>query len=138
MPSKHSFRFARPSLTNELAARLEKANVGFTRHRSGNLWYAAEDEERIENDFLIPMRDGMFAAWQLVTCPPAWAERYRQYMIARGIRFEEESFDDRVGFCISRAFRPHTWKLAPSPRTGNSTPKGVARNRALTTRRRAS
>jgi hypothetical protein len=139
MPIRHSFRFMKPSLTDALAARLEKAKLNFKKDREGALWYAAEDEERLENDFLVPMRDRMFSSsWQLVTCPPAWAERYRQYMIAKGIRFEEELFDDRVAFCIPREYRPHTWRLAPGAPARQKPTNGVARDRAVASRRRAS
>ena len=112
MAFKHSFRFANPTLNSKLLAQLRTANVKHSVESDGSIHYSADDEERVENEFLGHIRDRVFSSWQLVFCPPDWAARYQTYMGLHKIPFEEQWIDDQPCFLIPRQYRPHTWKLS--------------------------
>jgi hypothetical protein len=117
MEFKHSFKFADAKLNKRLLGQLRTANVRHSVDADGSIRYAADDEEQVENEFLGEIRDGLFSAWQLIFCPPGWAERYETYMKLHKVPFVEQWSDEQPCFLIPRQYRPHTWKL-PNDRRG--------------------
>ncbi len=115
MVAQRTFRFANPELNAELASRLRTAQLRHSVTPDGTTSYAAADEERVENGILQEMRNQVFARWQLVFCPPDWADRYRQYMAIHRVPSEEQWADGQPCFLIPRQYRPHTWKLPEPP-----------------------
>jgi len=106
-----SFRFLDSSRSRELRTRLRRANIPFTVDHDGSVRFSADDEERVENEIIGPMRDEKFSSWQLLFCPPSWAARYKAYMSRHNVPFEEQWVDDGPCFLIPKQYRPHTWHL---------------------------
>ena len=75
------------------------------------LHYSPDDVEIVENELICAIREQVFATWQVVTCPPDWVDRYRQFMTKKGVPFREELADEEVWFLIPRKYRPNLWNL---------------------------
>src|SRR5438105_1195054 len=106
-----SFAFVNEFLNRQLLTELKRAKTTRAVVKNGVLHYSSEDEELVENEIIAKIRDGVFASWQILSCPPDWAARYKTYMSEHDIPFAEELMDDRLSFLIPRKYRPHSWKL---------------------------
>ena len=111
MALTNSFKFLQGSRNNRFIANLKKAKIRHTVDNRGNVHYAAEDEEVVEDNIISSIRSEVFSSWQILCCPKDWARAYRDYMTARHIPFAEELIDNQPCFLIPRKYRPHSWKL---------------------------
>jgi hypothetical protein len=114
MGRNNSFKFLEEKLNRQLIALLRKAKIKHEIGKDGMVHYSPEDEETVENDLIGSIRDGLFRSWQVLTCPPDWSLRYKNYMKQRGIPFHEELSNGETWFLLPRKFRPHQWKLVSS------------------------
>ena len=122
MAFEHSFKFADSALNSTLQARLRTEKLKFSVEGDGTIRYSSDDEERIESEFLGPIRDRRFPSWQLLFCPPDWVARYKSYMGRHNVPFEEQWIDEQPCFLLPRQYRPHTWKF---PRVRDAVTSGV-------------
>lgn len=106
-----SFRFVDDDLNDRLVSLVKKAGVRHQISPDGAIRYSYDDEDRVENELIRSIRDHVFSSWQIVACPPAWIDRYMQYMTQHKILFFEECADGERWFLIPAKHRPHLWKL---------------------------
>jgi hypothetical protein len=118
----YSFKFVDDKLNHELITRLARAKVDHRIDQEGNIHYSPGDEEVVGNEILPSMRDKLFRRWQIISCPPDWADRYRRYMIRHHVPFFEELIDKKRCFLVSRKYRPHSWRLEDSEDTAKLHP----------------
>jgi hypothetical protein len=111
MQKRSTFRFLDDALNQRLLALLRKGDVRYDVAKDGTVRYAPGDEEVVESEFIGPVRDSIFPNWQVLTCPPAWVERYQQYMNEQGIPFTVEASNGEVWFLLPRKYRPYRWKI---------------------------
>ena len=111
MEKDKSFRFLDDGLHRQFLALLKKRGIKHRVGRDGTVHYSEDDEEFIENELISPIRDGVFRAWQVLTCPREWIPRYRQYMRDHHVPFREELSNKELWFLLPRKHRPHQWKL---------------------------
>jgi hypothetical protein len=111
MATHHSFKFLDNRLNRELARLLKKAGIHHFIDKDGAASYSADDQEFVENDLICSIRDKVFPAWQVLTCPTDWIPSYKSYMNRHEIPFREELSDGERWFLIPRKYRPHLWKL---------------------------
>src|SRR5207302_6452172 len=116
MGKDKSFRFGDDRLHRQLLAQLKKRGIKHTVGRDGMIHYSADDKEVVEDKVICPIRDRVFPAWQILTCPRDWIERYSGYMRDHRIPFYEELSDGEVWFLLPRRHRPHSWKLEDLPK----------------------
>ena len=114
MAGKYSFRFVDDELNQKLIARATTSGIPHQVGPDGTLRYAAENDDAIEERVIRPVREEVFPRWQMLSCPPAWAGRYRQYMKHNRLPFQEERIDDQTSFLIPRDLDPHRWNLEPT------------------------
>jgi hypothetical protein len=107
----NSFKFLDEKLNQQLIALLRKNKIEHGVRKDGTLYYSTEDEEAVENDLIGSIRNRVFSSWQILTCPPDWSARYKEYMLARAIPFHEELSNGELWFLVPRKYRPHRWKL---------------------------
>src|SRR5690242_16234020 len=112
MSLTHSFKFVDEDLNRRFLARVKKTRINHRVDKRGVVHYSPGDDELVESSLLEPIRNEVFSAWQVLSCPADWTERYRQYMARRAIPFEEELANDQVCFLLPREYRPHAWKLS--------------------------
>ena len=117
MEKDKSFRFRDDRLHRQFLARLKKRGIKHRVGRDGRIYYSADDEQVVENEVICPIRDGVFPAWQVLTCPREWIPRYTRYMQNHGIPFHEEVSNGELWFLVPRRHRPHSWKLEELPKT---------------------
>lgn len=117
MSKNHSFKFVDNDLNRELVGLLKAAGIDHTVDQDGVVHYAADDREVIENDLICSIRAKVFPSWQILTFPPDWTARYRDYISRHDIPLREELSDGELWFLIPRKHRPHSWKLEGSKRT---------------------
>ncbi|MBL8796168.1 MAG: hypothetical protein JNM56_19865, partial [Planctomycetia bacterium] len=65
------FRFANQKLNARLLRLVLKANILFAVDRDQSIFYRSEDEEHFE-DALALIRNDVFPAWQVLSCPKDW------------------------------------------------------------------
>jgi len=106
-----SFRFADEQLNRRLIALLKRNRIRHFVDKQGVVHYSAEDEDAVENEAIVSIRNGVFAYWQVLSCPKEWADSYRQHMTKHGIPFQEEESQGELWFLLPRKYRPHMWKL---------------------------
>ena len=111
MDPTYSFKFMDDNLNQRLLSLLKKAKIKHDVDHKGVIHYSRADEETVGNELLYSIRTKVFPGWQLLSCPPAWTERYKRYMIQHGVSFREELFNDQLGFLLPRKHRPHSWHL---------------------------
>jgi hypothetical protein len=114
MRKQTSFRLRDDALNQRLLARLKKGGVQFDVGKDGTIHYAPDDEEGLESNFIGPVRDSVFPSWQVLTCPPAWVDRYKQYMTKHAIPFRIEESNGELWFLLPGKYRPLRWKLEDS------------------------
>jgi len=117
MEKSNSFQFSDNKLNHRLLALLRKSKIKHEVDESGIIHYSPDADEVVEYDLICSIRDKVFPSWQLLTCPPAWVERYKRYMRNHGIPFYEELSNGEAWFLLPRRHRPHRWKLEGSRRT---------------------
>lgn len=106
-----SFRFADPRLNERLVALLKEHSVAHHLDKNGQIHYAPEDADLVENELVSSVRARVFPSWQVLTCPGSWRKRYEQYMRRHDIPFEIEYSDGEVWYLLPQKYRPHRWKL---------------------------
>jgi uncharacterized protein len=106
-----SFKFMDNNLNKRLLSLLKGAKVHHIVDKDGVVRYSPQDEEVVGNELIGSLRNKVFPAWQLLSCPPDWIERYRCYMARHGIEFKEELINRQLCFLLPRKHRPHSWKL---------------------------
>ena len=106
-----TFKFMDDALNDWLVALLKKAKVKHAIDRDGVVRYERGDEELVGNELICSIRNKVFSAWQLLSCPADHADRYRRYMIRRGIEYREEWINGQMCFRLPRKHRPHAWAL---------------------------
>jgi hypothetical protein len=111
MEKNNSFRFLDDDLNRQLIALLRKAKIKHDVGKDGSIHYSPDDEEVVENDFVGSIRDKVFPAWQVLTCPRDWSMLYKKYMKHHGIPFQEELSNGELWFLLPRKYRPHRWQL---------------------------
>lgn len=111
MDRLRTFRFGDEESNRKLIAALRSAKINHAVSKDGTVRYSKADEESIESELISPIRDELFASWQIATCPEDWIERYRDYMNRNEIPFVEEVINGEVWFLLPRKFRPHLWKF---------------------------
>src|SRR3954452_23573760 len=94
-----SFRFANDKLNERLIAILGKAAIPYAVDEERYIYYRSDDEERFE-DALARIRSAVFPAWQILSSPKTWTERYRAEMKKRGVDYQEEWTDGSVDFLV--------------------------------------
>jgi hypothetical protein len=119
MRKTRSFRFLDKALNGRLAGLLKRAQIDHYIDEHGMAHYAAHDDEAVEDRVICPIRDEVFSAWQVITCPSRWRGRYRDYMKRHGVPFAEELSNGAVWFLIPRKYRPHTWRLNGAAKNGS-------------------
>jgi len=117
MDQTYSFKFIDDNLNQRLLSLLKKAKIKYDVDHDGMIHYSRADEETVGNKLLYSIRTKVFPAWQLLSCPPDWTERYKRYMIQHGIPFREELFNDQLDFLLPREYRPHSWNLEEAEKT---------------------
>jgi len=122
---RHSFKFLDDSLNRELIDSLKGAGLDHSIDDDGVIHYSEVDRGIVEDELICAIRQKVFAAWQIVTCPSDWTTRYLDYMRLHEIPLKEELSDGELWFLIPRKYRPHSWKLDAS-----SKPRRLAENRA--------
>jgi hypothetical protein len=123
MDKQLSFRLLDDSLNRALLSLLKKAKIDYSLDEDGSIHYSAVVNDVVENDLICSIRDQVFPSWQVLTCPNDWVERYRDFMINRGIPFKEELSDGEFWFLIPRKYRPHAWKLDDPARKNRLEPQ---------------
>ncbi len=121
MGKHYSFKFLDDGLHRELIALLQKAEIDHSLDKDGVVHCSSDDEEVVENDLICSIRSRVFASWQVVTCPPDWIARYKEYMRRHAIPFQEELSNGELWFLIPRKYRPLTWKLDDSKQATSGT-----------------
>jgi hypothetical protein len=111
MEKSHSFKFLDDDLNQQLIALLRRSKIKHDVGKDGRVHYSPDDEEVVENDFVGSIRDKVFPAWQVLTCPRDWSVLYKKYMNHHGIPFQEELSNGEVWFLLPRKYRPHRWQL---------------------------
>jgi hypothetical protein len=111
MQTTSSFKFSDESLNRRLISLLTKGKIKHSIDKDGAIHYAANVENAVENDLIGSIRDEVFPAWQILTCPSDWAATYREYMVDHDIPFREELSNGELWFLLPQNFRPHRWKL---------------------------
>lgn len=111
MEKRSSFKFLDADLNNQLLALLKKGKIKHDVGKDGLVHYSPDDEEVVENDIICSIRDRAFPSWQVLTCPPHWAARYKKYMRHQRIAFQEELSNGEMWFLLPRKYRPARWKL---------------------------
>jgi hypothetical protein len=76
----------------------------------GRIYYHSSDEESFE-DILAPVRAAAFPAWQVLSSPSDWLQKYRDEMKQRKIPYHEELNNGSVEFLLPRSARPHSWQM---------------------------
>src|SRR5260221_11402961 len=112
----YSFKFIDERLNRRLIDLLKKSGARFTLDAKGTVRYSKNEVETIENRIISKVRGSIFSKWQIISCPNEWANRYKQYMLARDVPFTEELIDNQLCFLIPRSYRPHSWKLEEARR----------------------
>ncbi len=107
----YSFKFMDDDLNQRLIALLKKAKIKHAVDDDGVIHYSTADEETVGNELLCSIRTGVFPAWQLLSCPADWTQRYKRYMIQHVVPFREERFNNELCFLLPRKYRPHSWEL---------------------------
>ena|SRR6266487_5362429 len=124
MNRNYTFKFLDHDLNRRLHILLQKHKIDHFVDKDGAVHYSSNDAEIVDNDFVCPIRDRVFPAWQILTCPTDWIAQYKEYMGNHSVPFEEELSNGVLWFLIPRKYRPHSWKLDPPSRTqrlqGNS------------------
>jgi len=111
MNRTHSFKFMNDTLNLRLIGLLKKANIDYTVGRDGAIRYSACDERIVGNELIRTIRNGVFSAWQILSCPRDWIERYKRYMRRKHVPFSEELINNQLCLLLPRKYRPHSWKL---------------------------
>lgn len=111
MDTNNAFKFLDDDLNRQLIGRLKRTKIKHHVGKDGFVHYSPDDEEVVENEIICPLRDKVFPAWQVLTCPPDWVETYKKYMTHRGIPFHEELSNGEAWFLLPAKYRPHRWKL---------------------------
>src|SRR5437879_3861339 len=111
MGQTYSFKFMNDRLNQRLLRLLREARIHHVVDKDGVIRYSPEDERVVGNELIHTIRTKVFPAWQLLSCPKDWTDRYRCYMTQRGIEFSEELVNDQLCFLLPRKYRPHAWKL---------------------------
>lgn len=106
-----SFKFRDNALNQRLLDELRRAGVQHEIDDRGAISYSAADEEIVEGEIIPKIRQSVFSDWQVVCCPKDWADRYREYMERKRIRYVEEESDGKPEFLIAGKARPHSWKI---------------------------
>ncbi|MBI3821598.1 MAG: hypothetical protein HY289_02850 [Planctomycetes bacterium] len=106
-----TFKFTDDDSNHRLLALLRKAKIRHDVDRDGFIHYSRGDEEIVGNELISSIRKRAFPAWQLLSCPKEYVERYRQYMTRHGIEFREEWINHQLCFLLPRKHRPHAWNL---------------------------
>ena len=114
MTNRYSFRFVDEELNRKLIDRAASSGIPHEVGPDGTLHYSADDEEAIDEHVIRPIREEVFPRWQVLSCPPDWAGRYRQYMERNRLPFQEERIDAETSFLIPRDLDPHRWDLRPT------------------------
>src|SRR5437899_1903213 len=117
MVKDKSFRFRDDCLHRQFLALLKKRRIKHSVGRDGRVHYSEDDEDVVENEVVCPIRDSVFATWQVLTCPRDWIPRYTDYMRTHGIPFQEELSNGELWFLLPRSYRPHRWKLEEVAKT---------------------
>jgi len=111
MKKKCSFKFLDDDLNQQLMILLRNSTIKYEVSKDGVVRYSSEDIEIVENDLICSIRDEVFTSWQVLTCPPDWTDRYRNYMDQHQIPFHEELSNGELWFLLPRRFRPQRWEL---------------------------
>jgi hypothetical protein len=111
MADTYSFRFVDDELNQKLIDRATSSGIPHEIGPDGTLRFSAENDEVIEERVIRPVREEVFPRWQMLSCPPEWAGRYRQYMRHNRLPFQEERIDNEISFLIPRDLDPHRWNL---------------------------
>ena len=111
MAMTYSFKFVDDVFNRRLIELLTRNRLEHFVGKDGFIRYSPQDVERMENELIRSVRDGVFPSWQIISCPKDWAERYKAYMIQHKVPFAEELIDTQLCFLIPRAYRPHSWRL---------------------------
>lgn len=111
MALRRSFRFIDDDLNRKAIRLVEKAGVACTIDDHDVIHYSSLDEEKVENELIRSVRSEVFPRWIVLSFPPDWTERYRDYMVKHDIPYREELRDGRLRFLIPATYRPHKWKL---------------------------
>jgi hypothetical protein len=106
-----NFRFLNSALNVEFIELLERERIQHRVDNNGVVYFDPENEEEVE-DVLAKVRDEQFPAWQILSCPPDWVNKYRREMKRRRIQFVEELNDGKIEFLLSQRNNPHEWELA--------------------------
>lgn len=107
-------RLNNATLNVPLVDRLRAGAVPHAVAADGIVRYSSADDKRVENGPLQHVRDAAFPSWQLRFSPADAAPRYRAYMAAHRVPFEEQWADGQPCFLLPRQYRPHRWQLVPS------------------------
>jgi hypothetical protein len=121
MSLSSSFKFADNDLNKRFIGLLKKKHIQHALDANNVVYYSPKDEEVVENDLLQSIRTEVFDPWQVLTCPPDWVERYRAYMNAHDIPFQEEWANNQLWFLLPSKYRPHSWKLRRDNGSNGST-----------------
>ena len=111
MNRTYSFKFMNDKLNLRLIGLLKKANIDHIVGRDGVIRYSSRDEKLVGNELIRTIRNEVFSAWQLLSCPKDWVERYKRYMTHKHVEFSEELINNQLCFLLPRKYRPHSWKL---------------------------
>ena len=107
---RHSFKFMDDRLQRRLLTLLNRESVPCRVDNRGVVHYSSTIERLVQNELISAIRSQAFPKWQILTCPKDWLSRYRKYMVARRIPFQEELSDGQVWFLLPQKYRPHSWK----------------------------
>ncbi len=126
MDRNHTFKFLDSNLNRQFHRLLHKSKIDHCIDKDGIVHYSSNDVEVVDNDLVCPIREKVFPAWQILTCPSDWIARYKEYMSRHGVPFQEELSNGVLWFLIPRKHRPHSWKLDIPSRM--QSPQGNSRN----------
>ncbi|MEI7686080.1 MAG: hypothetical protein WCL32_13730 [Planctomycetota bacterium] len=111
---EHAFQFVDSELQRRLVAEFAKRGIAHSVGPAGDVRFADDTQDVVENDLICEIRESVFAAWQIVTCPEADVGAYRAFMSTHEIPFREEISDGERWFSISQDSRPHSWNIEAS------------------------
>lgn len=117
-----TFVFSEPALNRRLLGLLRKSRIRHLVDRCGVIHYKGTDARQIENEFICAVRRSRFPKWMVQTCPPDWADTYRNYMRQHHISYCEELDNGKLWFLLPSQRRPSLWKMS-DPNTGQVSPR---------------
>jgi len=105
------FRFADDNVNARFISRIKRSELAHSVDSGGIVHFPSKEEEGAEA-VIADVRASVFPAWQVLSCPADWTQRYRDEMTRRNVAYLEELNNGAVDFLLEQRHRPHSWKMA--------------------------